>query len=169
MKECRLLGHRLPLCTMTALVIFGLMTLGLQLSSAQFYHSRAGASRAPGLPQAATWRICGRTRTHSGRGQMTQGSPCVPLSGRGWGPVAPAAQFRRCCAACGQKVKTRRAGTVQRPLGQYQLQRKSASRKSVFGSLGAFNFSTRIKGRRRFTDIGPVTQSRRAGRWSWTI
>ena len=120
-------------------------------------------------PLAATWRICGRTRTHSGRGQMTQGSPCVPLSGRGWGPMAPAAQFRRCCAACGQKVKTRRAGTVQRPLGQHQLQRKSASRKSVFGSLGAFNFSTRIKGRRRFTDIGPVTQSRRAGRWSWTI
>lgn len=158
MKECRLLGHRLPLCTMDSPCRRCSFTTPGQGQAGRL----ACRKRQPGV-------FADAARTHSGRGQMTQGSPCVPLSGRGWGPVAPAAQFRRCCAACGQKVKTRRAGTVQRPLGQYQLQRKSASRKSVFGSLGAFNFSTRIKGRRRFTDIGPVTQSRRAGRWSWTI
>ena len=82
------------------------------------YPPLGGASRAPGLPQAAAWRICGRSphplreesRTTTGKPLSRLCRPCVPLLRRSRGPpkylkVRPPDRSRRHQAPVHSKMR----------------------------------------------------------------
>lgn len=70
------------------------------------YPPLGGASRAPGLPQAAAWHICRRSphplreesRTTTGKPLSRTCRPCVPLFG--WGASASSGAFGQRWAEC---------------------------------------------------------------------
>ena len=117
-----------------------------------FYPPLGGASRAPGLPQAAAWRICGRgphplcaalpacssTRRAGRREPLSRPcGPCVPVSEWRWAGDPP-----RHLDGVGPRVGRGLSGPSK-------FRKRTPPRAPILGPLEAFDFSTRIKDRRR--------------------
>ena len=119
----------------------------------QFTHRWVGQAEHLACRKRPPGAFAGVARTHfcpgtlrraQARGGRARESPCCRRTGpvcrfRGWGGArVPLMIFRRRRAVCG-------AAAVR----AIQLQRKNASGSPVWGPLGVFDFSTRIKDRRR--------------------
>ena len=114
------------------------------------YPPSGGASRAPGLPQAAAGTFAGVARTHFAPALSECSStrwadrrmppsrpcgPCVPVSGWRW---------RQCpCRGYLDSVGPR---VGQRLSGPSKFRGRTPPGSPVSGPLGAFDFCTRIKG-----------------------
>ena len=86
-----------------------------------------GASRAPGLPQAAAWRTCGRgPHPLRERRQMSTEGPCR-------GRVGPVCRFRE-----GSRADHRMCRFKQH--SHMKIQRNNASGESRFGPYGGVRF-----------------------------